>query len=197
MSTPVLPDPELHGPPETQATFTRIRKSRGFVSNLMRSMGHAPEGLQLYMALGHYGRYDTALTERERELAICMTGRNIPHAWAHHAPMAVQAGISEDQMATLKQGRAPAGLPENEAALCAFAVAFGNFGGVPPAEWDALKRHYTPRQCTDIALLCAYFLAAGALIIGMGLEIEPPEVLAQELAWQARPREPDSWVKEG
>lgn len=194
---PHLPDPMEHGPLETKEIFTRVTASRGFVSNLMRSLGHAPQGLNLYMALGHYGRYGTALTEAQRELVICIIGRNIAYAWAHHAPMAVQAGVTEVQMATLKAGSTPDDLPEAERALCDFTFAFGSFQGVPPAAWDALNRHFSPRQATDIALLAAYYLAAGSLIIGMALQIEPPEVLAQEVAWQAKPRDPAGQVQRG
>lgn len=158
-------------------------------------MGHAPQGLQHYMALGHYGRYGTDLTEVQRELAICVIGRNIPYAWAHHAPMAMQAGVSEAQMAVLQSGTTPTDLPEAERALCDFVFAFGGFSGVPTPVWDALKRHFSPRQCTDIALLAAYYLAAGSLIIGMALETEPPEILAQEVAWQAKPRDATGQVR--
>lgn len=45
-----------------------IAASRGWVSNALRSLSHAPEGLRRFHAVGHYGRYDTDLSEREREL---------------------------------------------------------------------------------------------------------------------------------
>jgi 4-carboxymuconolactone decarboxylase len=192
---PQLPDALEHGPAETKAVFRKVAASRGFVSNLLRSLGHAPEGLNRFMSLGHYARYGTELTEMQRELVVCIIGRNIAYAWAHHAPMAIQAGLSEAQMAELKSGRTPSGLAEPERALCDFAFGFSALKGVPPDAWSALKRHFTPRQCTDVALLAAYFLAAGSLIIGMELEIEPPEVLAQEVAWQSKPRDASGQVQ--
>jgi alkylhydroperoxidase family enzyme len=194
---PQLPDALQHGPPETQEVFRKVAASRGFVSNLLRSIGHAPEGLNRFMALGHYVRYGTELTEVQRELVVCIIGRGIAYAWAHHAPMAIQAGLSEAQMAEIKAGRTPADLPEAERALCDFCFAHGALAGVPAEAWAALKRHFSPRQCTDIALLGSYFLAAGSLILTMELELEPPEVLAQELAWQARPRDAGGQVQGG
>lgn len=186
---PHLPDAMEHGPAATRAAFAGVMASRGFVSNLLRSLGHAPDGLALYSALGGYGRYGTALTEVQRELVICITGRNVPYAWAHHAPMALQAGLTEAQMAALRSGRTPPDLDAADRALCDFTFAFATLGGVPDAAWAAVNRHFTPRQATDIALLSAYYLAAASLIIGMGVETETPEVLATELAWQARPRD--------
>lgn len=192
---PHLPDAMEHGPPETREAFRKVAASRGFVSNLLRSLGHAPQGLSLYTALGHYGRYGTELTEVQRELVICLMGRNVPYAWAHHAPMAVQAGLSEAQMETLKSGRTPDGLPDADRALCEFVLAFGTLQGVPGERWDALNRHFTPRQATDIALLAAYYLAAASLIIGMGVQLEPPDVLAIEVAWQRQPRDAGGQVQ--
>ncbi len=65
---------------------------------------------------------------------------------------------------------------------------------MPNGAWATLKRHFSARQCTDIALLAAYFTAAGSLILAMQLELEPPEMLAKELAWQAIPRDASGQV---
>lgn len=184
-----LPDAMEHGPPETREAFREVAASRGFVSNLLRSLGHSPQGLSLYTALGHYARYGTALTEIQRELVICGMGRGIPYAWAHHAPMAIQAGLSDAQMAAIREGRTPADLPEADRAVCDFTFAFGTLKGVPDEVWNALNRHFTPRQATDIALLAAYYFAAASLIMGLDVAIEPPELLAKELAWQREPRD--------
>jgi 2-dehydropantoate 2-reductase len=58
----------------------------------------------------------------------------------------------------------------------------------------ALTAAFSPREVTDIAMLAAYGLAAGSLIIGLGVKVEPPEVLAIERAWQQRPRVGDQVV---
>jgi len=191
---PHLPDAMTHGPDATREAFAKVEASRGFVSNLMRSLGHAPEGLKAYMGLGHYLRYGSELTEIQRELVICGMGRNIAYAWAHHAPMALQAGLTAAQMDDLRAGRTPAGLPPADRAVCDFTLAFSTLQGVPDAVWAEVNRHFTPRQATDMALLASYYLAAASLIMGMGVEIETPEILAKELAWQRAPRDASGQV---
>jgi hypothetical protein len=37
---PQLPDALAHSPPEARALFEKVAASRGFVSNLLRSLGH-------------------------------------------------------------------------------------------------------------------------------------------------------------
>ncbi|HEY8611336.1 MAG TPA: hypothetical protein VIL69_08630 [Roseomonas sp.] len=89
------------GPPETLETFRKIATSYGFVDNLLRSPGHAPQGLHMY-------------------------------------------------------------------ALCDLTPAFGTSQG-------GLNRHFSPRQATEVALPATYHLFAASLIVGMGVETEPPE----------------------
>ncbi|HEV7264600.1 MAG TPA: carboxymuconolactone decarboxylase family protein [Falsiroseomonas sp.] len=183
-----LPDPTPQTAPETAAVFEAVAASRGWVSNLLTSLGHAPEALSRFSAVGHYGRYGTELNERQRELVICIVGRNIPYAWAHHSPLALDAGVTEAELATIKAGCTPEGMNAADAALCDFTFAITGFGGTPEATWQAVQRSFTPRQTTDIAVLAAYYIAAGALIMGLGVKVEPPEVLAIEREWQKKPR---------
>ncbi len=179
-----LPDVDLTQHPDIAATFDKVQQSRGWVSNLMRSLAHAPDGLDLYAKLGHYCRYGTQLNEIQRELVICIVGRNIPYAWAHHGGLARQIGITEAQLAEIKANRTPADLSAADRALCDHVFAFVSFGGIPAAVHAETVKHFSARQVTDISLLAAYYLAAGSLIIGMGVEVEPPEVLQIELDWQ-------------
>ncbi len=169
-----------------KALFGSITESRGWVSNLLRSLAHAPDGLERLQAVGHYGRYMSELTERERELVICITGRNVPYAWAHHAPLAEQVGITREQLAALKSGTVPAGLSDAETALCAYVFAYCALGGIDDKVFAAAQEHYSSRQITDISIIAAYYMAMGSIIIGLGVETEPPEILQIELDWQQK-----------
>ena len=101
---------------------------------------------------------------------------------------------AEAELAAINAGRTPEGLSPADKALCDFVFAQTSFAGIPDPVWVALTAAFTPRQVTDIAMLAAYYLAAGSLIIGLGVQVEPPEVLAIERAWQQRPRVGDQVV---
>lgn len=170
--------------PEAAAIFARVKASRGWVSNAMKSMAHAPEGLAVFSVLGHYGRYGTALTEVQRELVILLVGRGVPYAWAHHAPLGLQAGLTEAQVAAIKEGCVPDDLPAADRAVGAYVLSVLAGKGTAPELAAELTRHLTPRQVTDVTLLTTYYLALGTGITALGIEVEPPEVLAIEQAWQ-------------
>jgi alkylhydroperoxidase family enzyme len=177
---------------ELKEIFDNIQKSRGWVSNALRSLAHAPEGLTKFQAVGHYGRYGTELTEIQRELIIMITGRGSAYAWGHHAPLGRQAGMSEDQIAAIKAGRVPDGLSAQDASLCAYVFAFTTLNGVDDKVFDALKGHFTPRQIVDISLTSGYYLALGACLIAFEVALEPPEILQVELDWQRKQTEKSS-----
>jgi alkylhydroperoxidase family enzyme len=171
---------------ETRAVFERIAASRGWVSNAMRALSAAPEGLKVFSAVGHYGRYGTALNEVQRELTILIVARGVPYAWAHHVPLGLQAGLTQGQIDAIGRGGTPADLPPAERALCDFVFAFLAGKGVAVETASALNRHFSPRQVTDISLIAGYYLALGTMLLAFDVEVEPPEVLAIELAWQKK-----------
>jgi hypothetical protein len=109
--------------------------------------------------------------------------------------LALDSGVTEAELAAIKTGRTPEGLNAADQALCDFVFAFTSFSGVPEPVWHAVSATFTTRQATDIAMLSAYYLAAGSLIMGLGVQVEPPEILAIERDWQKRPREGDQVVR--
>jgi alkylhydroperoxidase family enzyme len=181
-----LPDMDLGKNPDIAESFARVQASRGWVSNLMKSLAHAPDGLQRFQQLGHYARYDTQLTEMQKELTICIIGRNIDYAWTHHGGLARAVGVSAAQLAELKAGRTPQDLGPAERALCDYVFAFSGFGGIPDTTMAAALQHFSPRQITDIALIAAFYTAAGALIMANDVQIEGPEALQTEIDWQRK-----------
>jgi alkylhydroperoxidase family enzyme len=172
--------------PETRAVLDGVAASRGWVSNALRSLSAAPKGLKVFSAVGHYGRYETALTELERELVILIVGRNVPYAWAHHAPLGLQAGLTQAQIDAIAAGEIPPGLSAADQVLCAYVAAFVAGKGIAPDLAAALNGHFSPRQITDISLIAGYYLALGTMLLAFGVEVEPPEVLAIELDWQRK-----------
>ena len=80
----------------------------------------------------------------------------------------------------------PPDLAPADQALCRFVFEFSSFKGVPQETADELLRHFNERQIVDMALISAFYLSAGALIIGLDVQLEPPEALRREQEWQRR-----------
>lgn len=181
-----LPDIDPAEFPDIALALAKTEESRGFVSNLMRLISNAPGAQKANVAYGHFLRFETDLTELQRELVICATVRDVPYGWAHHVGLILQLGFSADQAEVLKTGRVPPGLSEADAALCAFTFAYAACKGVSEPILQALQKHFSTRQIIEISLLSGYYISAGALLIAFEPELEPPEVLQLELDWQTK-----------
>jgi 4-carboxymuconolactone decarboxylase len=173
-----LPEADPATSPELQAAFDEFRRTRGIVSNVMRSFAHAPAGLAAITRLGTYCRYGTDLTELQKELVILITGRGVTYAWHHHAPLALRAGLSEAQLEALRAGRTPEGLGEAEAAICDYVLAYAALKGVPEPVFARLAALLTPRQITDINIISGYYLCIASSIIAMEVQPDPPQVIS-------------------
>ncbi len=183
---PITEQPHDTSDTKLEETFRQIAASRGYVSNLMRTIAHAPDGLGPFAALGQYCRYGTLLTERQREIVILATLRDVRYGWQHHAPLALAAGLTEEQVLLIREGRTPRDLDPLDHLLCEFAFEITACRHVPPRIELEVHAHFTPRQIVDIALLTSYYMATAALIIALDVQIEEPDALLLEQAWQTR-----------
>jgi alkylhydroperoxidase family enzyme len=181
-----LPDATPDTSPETAAAFARITASRGWLSNQLAALGHAPEALSCLSEIGHYSRYGAALTDRQRELAICIAVRDAHYAWTHHALLARRAGVTVAELAAIKDGRVPADLSPSDEALCRLAFAVTAREGTPETVWAAVRPHFTPREVTDIAVIVAYYMATGVLIAALGVKLESEDPAEIERVWQGQ-----------
>lgn len=180
-----LPDADPDESPELAAAFAEFRRTRGIVSNVMKSFAHAPRGLAAIVALGGYCRYQTELSERQREMVILITGRGVDYAWDHHAPLGLKAGLSEAELGAIRAGQVPQGLPDHDQALAEYVFAYAALAGVPAPVFDRLRAHFSPRQITDINIISGYYLMIAASIIGMEVTLDPASVRDAETRFHA------------
>lgn len=180
-----LPDADPAASPELAAAFAEFQRTRGIVSNVMKSFAHAPKGLAAIVDLGSYVRYGTDLTELQKELVILITGRGVAYAWHHHAPLGLKAGLSEAQLQALREGRTPDGLSETDRAICDYAFAYAALKGIPEEVFARISKLMTPRQITDINITSGYYLCVASSIIAMQVQPDPPKVLEAGVSFHA------------
>ena len=161
------------GDAQLAATYERITKTRGSVSNILRSLSHAPAGLEAFAAYGEYVRYGTQLPARVRELCVLAIATGNEYAWCHHYPHAVKAGVTKAELDSLESGPLAETISASEKAAIRYSREFAQGGNVSNETFDELRKHFSDRQITDITLLCGYFMALGATITAFRVQLEP------------------------
>lgn len=170
--------------PELKQVYDEIAASRGWISNAMQSLAHAPEGLRRFAHFGDYVRYRTDLTERLRELAIVTIGHKVRYAATHHAGLAVQAGIPKEAVDLILEGKVPPMLPVEEQLAVRYVLEFGSPESISDATFAEMREHFSERAITDLTLIAAYYLAYGTMIKGLRVQLEPKDKLDIEMRWQ-------------
>ena len=88
--------------------FTALERQGAAIPNLHRAIGNSPTILRNFLRLGTSLLGFGQLPPNLREIAILriaqMTGAD--YEWAHHVPLAKQAGVSEEQIKLLKEWEA-------------------------------------------------------------------------------------------
>jgi alkylhydroperoxidase family enzyme len=165
-----------HTNPEAAAVFAEIKKTRGSVSHVLRSLGHAPQGLRAFAGYGEYVRYHTTLSGRVRELAILALARGNQYAWTHHAPFALKEGVTQAELDQLNAGTLAQTLSGTERAAMDYAREFAQAGNVSDATFARVRGEFDERGVTDITLLCGYFIALASVINSLRIELEADRV---------------------
>ena len=81
-----------------------------------------PDGGQLFFDMGDRVRFHMSVPDKLKELAIILTARywGAQFEWLAHRRAAVQAGLSEDKVKAIAEGRRPVGMSADEEAVYNF-----------------------------------------------------------------------------
>ena len=161
------------GSTQLAATYERITKTRGYVSNILMSLSNSPEGLEAFAAYGEYVRYGTQIPGRVRELCVLGVARGNQYAWSHHHPHAIKAGVTQEELDKLETGALADTLSAAEKAAVRYALEFAPGGKVTDETFAELRKHYSDRQITDLTLLTGYFMVLGSTISAFRIQLEP------------------------
>ena len=110
--------------------------------------------------VGAYLRYGSSIPARLNEFAILITARQwtAQMEWFAHSPLALEAGVSADVLAELKQGKRPAGMKEDEAIVYDFCKGIhDNKGVVSDAAYNAVVERFGERGVMDLIGITGYY----------------------------------------
>jgi 4-carboxymuconolactone decarboxylase len=155
---PPIPDAEL-SEAQAAAKAAVINGARGTFQGPFIPLLRSPVLMGRVDKLGEYLRYESKLPARIREFAICIVARQYSQnvEWAIHYPIALAAGVTEDSLAAIAQGRRPAALTEAETALWDFLSELTMHRGVSDATYGQAVREFGETGVIDLIGLAGYY----------------------------------------
>jgi 4-carboxymuconolactone decarboxylase len=161
-----LPDPAQMNEAQRAAAQALIDGPRKGVFGPFLPLLRSPVLLDRVAKVGEYLRFDSVLDARVRELVTCAAARHVSNQfeWVMHAPLAVQAGVSEAAIEALRVGARPRALAPDEEAALDFARELLQTHGVSDATHaDALAR-FGEQGVVELASLIGYFVMVSWLM---------------------------------
>src|SRR5579862_8699795 len=150
------------------------------ISGPFNMMLRSPVMGQRMFAMLDYLRFNTSVPRRLNEFAILIQARlwTSQVEWAAHYPLALKAGLPEAVANDLKQGKRPASMQPDEAAVYDYCMELSTKHEVSDATFQRLRKIFSEQQVVDLMMVSgtyntlAMMLSAGEQ--GLAPGITPP-----------------------
>src|SRR4029434_2671287 len=148
---------------EGQEIYDRIRRDRNApeVGLQFCALLHSPKATGYLTSLGAQLRFQSAMPENLKELAIILVARewNSAIEWTGHAVLAARAGVSAESIAEIRTGEAPACITRQEQVIARLVHQLLRHKEVPDELFAAADRLLGTQGVVDLALTCSYYTA--------------------------------------
>jgi len=162
---------------EGQEIYDRIRRDRNSptVSLQFRALLNSPKAAGHLTSMGAQLRFQSAMPENLKELAIILVARewNSDIEWTAHAALAAKAGVSAASIEAIRTKKAPEGLTADEQVVARFVHELIRRKDVPDAVFGAVEKLLGTRGAVDLTLTCSYYTALSLAQTALKLGMEP------------------------
>jgi 4-carboxymuconolactone decarboxylase len=165
---------------EGQEIYDRIRRDRNSpeVGLQFRALLHNPRAAGYLTSLGAQLRFQSAMPDDLKELAILLVARewNSAIEWTGHAVLAARAGVSAASIEAIRTGKAPEALTEPEQVIAHVVHQLLRQKDVSDDLFAAAQELVGTRGVVDLALTCSYYTAVCLAQLMLKPEMEPGRV---------------------
>jgi 4-carboxymuconolactone decarboxylase len=129
---------------------------------LMRS----PELMSRLQKVGEYLRYQTKLGPNISEFVIVQMARHMSQQfeWDSHVDLALKAGVKQETLTAIAEGRRPQGLTEDEETVYEFCSELRMHQCVSDASYASVVKRFGEQGVIDITTLCGYYTMLGYIL---------------------------------
>ena len=153
----LIEEREDTSPTQVEA-FDHIAASRG--GRMIRpfaAMMHRPEIARAAADLGAVIRYQSTLSDHDREVVICATAveRDCAFEWDSHSPIARSAGVSETTLESIGSGATVAD-PDDEV-LVGFVRELSRTGKLSEGTFEKARSRLGDEGTVELAAIIGYY----------------------------------------
>ena len=162
-------------PDELTEAYDRVASFRnGAVSGPYGILLHSPELAERAAALGQFVRWNSELTQAQRETAIITAARHLDAElmWGAHVRLGREAGVRDEVIAAVGTRGPVDDLEAGEAAIVRYVRELLETNRVEQGTFEALRTVVGDRGIVDLTGLVGYYAIVGFTL--NAFEVEPP-----------------------
>jgi 4-carboxymuconolactone decarboxylase len=170
---------------EQQDLFDKLAAGRsgtpdGHIGGPFDAWVRSPEMGSRIAGLGNMFRFRTSCDRRNVEIVILVTGQfwRAQFEWWAHAPMALDAGVSQDVIDAIQDGRQPAFTRKDEEAAWRLAVELHNDHQISDETYASAVSHFGEPGVSELVNLAGYYtmvsMTLNAFTVPLPDGAEPP-----------------------
>jgi alkylhydroperoxidase family enzyme len=175
MSPRISPLPAEGRDPRTAELLDSLRWSDGQELNIFTTLARHPRLLKRWSAFGGV-LLSGSLPARERELLILRTGLHCGAAyeWGQHVPIALAAGLTEEEVERVAAGPSAPGWSNDDAVLLHAADELHADSVISDATWAALAERWDHEQLIELCMVVGQYHLVAFTLNSLGVEGEGP-----------------------
>jgi len=172
---PVIPLVEQPEDEDLKNLYERLAQNPMGNLNVFKMMAHNPRLTRdwLRMATPLLGN-GLMLEPRLREIAILRVAQNArsEYEFGQHIPIARAAGLTDEEMAALKEYRESEYFSELERALIAYVDAVSAFTGDAPEQARELRRWLSDRELLELSFVIGHWTMVACVLVPLSVELD-------------------------
>src|SRR3989449_8563020 len=182
--------------PEPPAFFDERAALRGGISGPSTIVLWSPGLARPWNEISEYLHRQSIVEPQHAELAVCATARerDCGYVWNAHVPLARQAGIAAETIATVRERRPVDDLPDSARAVVLYAQQLLRNNRVESAVFDELLKAHDPKWLVELTGWIGRYAALSGILNAFEVTpAAPVEILPEvpgAVAGQAKARPP-------
>lgn len=127
--------------------------------NVITTLARHPELFRSWIGFGSMLLMNGTLGARDRELAILRTAhhRSCAYEWDHHRRVALDAGLTEDEIAALREDPDGHGWSDDDRMVLAAADELHERGTISDATWTELATRFGEHELIELVMLIGHY----------------------------------------
>ena len=166
--------PDSPADPQLAAMFEEVRARGIEIPNLYRVLGNSPQMLRAWLDFAWPLRLNASTPRSIRELLI-LRGAQVSqteYEWVHHVPMALTAGVSQQQIDALAEWKTSSLFSDLERAVLRIADEVTAGPAASEEAVQALKQHFDEAAVVELVLTASFYVCVSRVLRSMAIELE-------------------------